>query len=95
VGTGNDFARTIGIPLDPEDAAHVVLARRLGPIDLVIDDAGTAVVNNARVGIGAEASRQASNWKERLGRLGYAVGAAHAALGFRSLRLLIEVDDEL
>ena len=95
VGTGNDFARAIGIPLDPEASANVVLTGRVGPIDLVIDDAGSVVVNNARVGIGAEASRQASKWKERLGRVGYAVGAVEAAIRLRSLGLLIEVDGEV
>jgi diacylglycerol kinase (ATP) len=95
LGTGNDFARAIGIPLDPEAAARAVLAGRVGPIDLVVEDAGDIVVNNVRIGIGAEASRQASKWKERLGRIGYAVGAVHAALGPPAVRLLIVVDEEV
>jgi diacylglycerol kinase (ATP) len=95
VGTGNDFARAVGIPLDPEAAARVVLAGRARPIDLVVDDGGNVVVNNVRVGIGAEASRKARKWKERLGRLGYAIGAAQAALRPPNLRLLIQVDDEV
>ena len=95
VGTGNDFARALGIPLDPEAAARAVLAGKVGPIDLVVDDAGEVVVNNVRVGMGADASRQAIKWKKRLGRLGYAIGAAKAALRPHVLRVLILVDDEL
>ena len=95
VGTGNDFARALGIPLDPEAAARAVLAGKVGPIDLVVDDAGDVVVNNVRVGMGADASRQAIKWKKRLGRLGYAIGAAKAALRPHVLRVLILVDDEL
>ena len=95
VGTGNDFARALGIPLDPEAAAHAVLAGKVGPIDLVVDDAGDVVVNNVRVGMGADASRQAIKWKRRLGRLGYAIGGAKAALRPHVLRVLILVDDEL
>jgi diacylglycerol kinase (ATP) len=95
VGTGNDFARAVGIPLDPEAAARAVLAGKVGPIDLVVDDAGDVVVNNVRVGMGADASRQAIKWKERLGRLGYAIGAAKAALRPNVLRVLILVDEEL
>ena len=95
VGTGNDFARALGIPLDPEAAARAVLAGKVGPIDLVVDDAGDVVVNNVRVGMGADASRQAIKWKKRLGRLGYAIGAARAALRPHVLRVLILVDDEL
>jgi diacylglycerol kinase (ATP) len=95
VGTGNDFARAVGIPLDPEAAARAVLAGKVGPIDLVVDDAGDVVVNNVRVGMGADASRQAIKWKKRLGRLGYAIGAVKAALRQRVLRVLILVDEEL
>jgi diacylglycerol kinase (ATP) len=95
VGTGNDFARALGIPFDPEAAARAVLAGKVGPIDLVVDDAGDVVVNNVRVGMGADASRQAIKWKERLGRLGYAIGAAKAALRPTVLRVLILVDEEL
>lgn len=95
IGTGNDFARAVGIPLDPEAAARAVLGGSVCPIDLVFDDAGNVVVNNIRVGIGAEASRQASKWKERLGRLGYAIGAVHAALRPPIVQLLIVVDEEV
>jgi diacylglycerol kinase (ATP) len=95
VGTGNDFARAVGIPLDPEAAARALLAGGVRPIDLVFDDAGNVVVNNVRVGIGAEASRQASEWKKRLGRIGYAVGAVHATLRPPIVRLLIVVDEEV
>jgi diacylglycerol kinase (ATP) len=95
VGTGNDFARAVGIPLEPEAAARAVLARKVGPIDLVVDDAGDVVVNNVRVGMGADASRQAIKWKKRLGRLGYAVGAVKAALRPQVLPVLIRVDEEL
>jgi diacylglycerol kinase family enzyme len=95
VGTGNDFARGAEIPLDPEAAARLLLTGRIGPIDLVIDDAGNVVVNNVRVGIGAEASRRARRWKERLGRPGYGVGALLAAFRPPDLRLRIDVDEEV
>ena len=95
VGTGNDFARAVGIPLDPEAAARAVLAGKVGPVDLVVDDAGDVVVNNVRVGMGAEASRQATKWKKRLGRPGYAIGAVKAALRPHVLRVLMRVDAEI
>jgi len=95
IGTGNDFARGAGIPLDPEEAARLILTGGTGPIDLVVDDAGGIVVNNVRVGIGAEASRKGRRWKQRLGRMGYAVGALLAVFRPLDLRLRIEVDSEL
>ena len=48
-----------------------------------------------RVGIGAEASRKGRRWKQRLGRLGYAVGAFLAVFRPLDLRLRIELDSEL
>jgi diacylglycerol kinase (ATP) len=95
VGTGNDFARAVGIPLDPEAAARAVLTGKVGPIDLVVDDAGDVVVNNVRVGMGADASRQAIKWKKLLGRPGYAIGALKAALRPHVLRVLMRVDEEI
>jgi len=40
LGTGNDLARTLGIPLDPADAARALVSGRPRPLDLVVDDAG-------------------------------------------------------
>ncbi len=94
LGTGNDFARGAGIPLDAEDAARVVLEGGLRPVDILVDCLGEVVVNNVHIGAGAEASRNASAWKKPLGRLGYLVGAATAALHPPFVRLRVEVDGE-
>src|SRR5215217_2483850 len=48
-----------------------------------------------RVGIGAEASRKGRRWKQRLSRLGYAVGVLLAVFRPLDLLLRIEVDSEL
>jgi len=95
LGTGNDFARGAGIPLDPEPAADVIVRGRRQKIDLVVDDAGGVVVNAVHVGVGAEAGRQAQQWKPRLGRLGYVVGALVAGIRSRGDQLRIEADDRL
>ena len=94
LGTGNDFARGAGIPLDPAEAARLVLSGSPTAVDLVTDDAGGVVVNNVHVGAGAEASRAAKRWK-RLGRAGYAVGAAVASLNPPAPRLRVTVDGRL
>ena len=75
LGTGNDFAATLGLPDDPVEAAQVVAAGRTRPIDLIIDGRDEVVVNAAHVGIGAEAAKAARPWKKALGPLGYVVGA--------------------
>ena len=92
LGTGNDFARGTGIPLEPREAADVVLAGRARPVDVLLDDTDSVVVNNVHLGIGAEASRKADVWKQRLGRLGYPMGAALAALRPESVRLRVRAD---
>lgn len=102
LGTGNDFARTLGIPLEPEYAARLVLDGALRRMDLLVDDADGIVVNSVHLGAGATAGRHGALWKERLGssssgrlnlgRLGYPIGAAVTALRPPALRLRVEVD---
>ena len=38
LGTGNDFARSAGIPLDVEGAARLVLDGEVRPVDLIVDE---------------------------------------------------------
>jgi YegS/Rv2252/BmrU family lipid kinase len=102
MGTGNDFARSLDIPLDVEEAARVVLDGEVRPMDLVVDELGEVVVNNVHVGAGAQASRRGARWKERLhkvgvgrvnlGRLGYPIGAVQAAFQPPSVHMHVEVD---
>jgi diacylglycerol kinase (ATP) len=102
MGTGNDFARSLDIPLDVEEAARVVLDGEVRPMDLIVDELGEIVVNNVHVGAGAQASRRGVRWKERLhkvgvgrvnlGRLGYPIGAVQAAFQPPSVHMHVEVD---
>jgi diacylglycerol kinase (ATP) len=97
LGTGNDFARSVGIPLEPLEAAGVLLAGESRPMDLIVDELGEVVVNNVHAGASVVASRYGAEWKERLsplglGILGYPVGAAIAAVNPPSVRARIEVD---
>ncbi|HET9422540.1 MAG TPA: diacylglycerol kinase family protein [Nocardioides sp.] len=105
LGTGNDFARGVGIPLDIEEAARVLLDGTPTPMDLIVDEVGHVVVNSVHVGAGAQASRRATRWKDRLGsvgvgkvnlgKLGYPIGAAITAWNPPLLRLRVEVDGEV
>jgi YegS/Rv2252/BmrU family lipid kinase len=100
LGTGNDFARTLGIPLDPAAAAEVLLTGSERPMDLIVDELGGVVVNNVHAGASAQASRRGARWKKRLGPygfgiLGYPIGAALAAVRPPFVRLRIEADDEV
>jgi diacylglycerol kinase (ATP) len=100
LGTGNDFARTLGIPLDPGEAAAALLAGQSRRLDLILDELGGVVVNSVHAGASAQASRRGARWKQRLGPygfgiLGYPIGAAMAALRPPFVRLRIEADGEV
>jgi diacylglycerol kinase (ATP) len=105
LGTGNDFARGTGIPLDIAEAARVILEGEPRKMDLVVDELGEVVVNGVHVGAGANASRRGARWKERLGsvgvgklnlgKVGYPIGALLTAWNPPLVRLHVEVDGEL
>lgn len=105
LGTGNDFARGTGIPLDIEDAARLVLAGEARKVDLLVDETGEIVVNIVHVGAGAQASRKGHTWKDRLGsigvgklnlgKLGYPIGALLAAANPPRHRLRVEIDGKV
>lgn len=100
LGTGNDFARSIGFPLDPEEAARALLEATPTPTDLIVDEVGEVVVNNVHVGTSALASRNAVGWKERLGPyglglVGYPLGVVMTAVRPPFVRLRVEVDGEV
>lgn len=94
LGTGNDFARTLGLPEDPIAAARALRSASRRTIDLIVDGEDRVVVNAAHVGIGADAAARAHPIKPVLGRVAYAVGAL-TTLFVRSPRLDVTIDDEV
>ncbi len=95
LGTGNDFARGVGLPLDPAEAAEVAATGTVRPVDLIVDHVGEVVVNNIHVGVGAQASHNAHTWKPFIGRAGYLMGAITASVRPPFFRFRVEVDGEV
>ncbi|GGD08091.1 diacylglycerol/lipid kinase family protein [Nocardioides daphniae] len=103
LGTGNDFARGVELPLEADAAARALVAATARPVDLVVADDGTVVVNNVHLGAGAQAARYGAELKEKLGeagvgkvnlgKLGYPLGAIKAA-ATEPVRVRIEVDGQ-
>ncbi len=95
LGTGNDFARGLGIPLDSVEAAQQLLTVSPRPLDLVVDDEGGVVVNAVHVGVGVEAAVAAHGLKSRYGRFGYVLGAMRTGFVTPGLFLRVVVDGEV
>lgn len=88
-GTANDLARTVGIPLDFEAAAAVILAGHTTPIDVGMVN-GHAFFNVASIGLSSELAQKIDpQTKKRFGRLGYAIAALRIMGNARRFRARI------
>ena len=92
LGTGNDLARTLDIPLDPADAARTLLESEPRPLDLLVDDVGGIVVNVVHLGVGAEAAERAAALRSGIGKAAYAVGGVLAGATATGWNLRVVVD---
>ena len=92
LGTANDFARTIGIPSDPREAAVLILSTTPRSIDLG-EVNGHLFFNVASIGFSAElASELTEHAKKRWGTLGYAIVAARLLARSRLFTAYVEHD---
>lgn len=92
MGTGNDLARTLGVPLGPEAAARALLRAQPRELDLLVDDAGGVVVNVVHAGVGAEAAARAGALKSGLGKAAYPLGGVVAGATATGWDLRVSVD---
>ena len=93
LGTGNDLARSLRLPLDPVAAARVALRGRPRDLELLVDGHERITVNTVHAGIGAAATARAQRLKGVLRAGAYPVGALWAGVGAgRGFRLRVEVD---
>ena len=99
LGTGNDFARNHDIPLEPQEAADVVLAANARAVDAIeLRDDGThreLVANNLHLGMGVDSARAAQRWKPVLKRFAYPVATAWTGATGGSAPLRVTVEDEV
>ncbi len=92
LGTGNDLAPGLGIPLDPALAAAAVVDGTPRRLDLIADDQGGVVVNAAHAGLGVRAATVVQGMKDVLGPLAYPLGALVAGVREQGWTLDVEVD---
>ena len=100
-GTGNDLARTLGVPADPEGAAEALRAGRVRSLDAARARSAKVgerfFVNVAVGGAGAEVSEAAEDggFKGRWGKLAYSRAFFEVARSFDApdVRLVIDGDE--
>ena len=92
-GRGNDLARVLGIPDDPEGAVETIATGHARQID-VGEANGKRFLGIASTGFDSEANRIANETRLPLGNLVYAYGALRALLGWKPVRFTIRVDEE-
>lgn len=89
LGTANDLARTLGIPLDPAKAAAVIAAGRERRVDLGLAN-DHPFFNVASVGFGVDLTRALTrDAKSRWGALGYALAGIKVLSRMRPFRTYI------
>lgn len=89
IGSGNDFARALGLPRDPVDAARVIVQARPRPID-VGEVNGRYFLTIAGAGFDGEVAQQVNRWPKLLG------GTATYLLGILKMLVVYEpVDSEI
>ncbi len=92
-GRGNDLARVLGIPLDPEAAIEVVLAGESRAID-VGEANGRRFLGIASVGFDSEANRHANETRFMRGNLVYLYAALRTMATWKSARFTIAIGEQ-
>jgi diacylglycerol kinase (ATP) len=93
VGTANDFARRLGLPLELSAAARLaVCGTQVQKLELGWMEE-RPFVNVASAGLPGPAARTAKAWKKPLGALGYAAGALVAGVTAKALSVEVSCDD--
>ena len=92
-GRGNDLARVLGIPDDPELAVDVLLAGETRQID-VGEVNGKRFLGIVSVGFDSEANRLANETHFLRGNLVYAFAAIRTLMRWKPGRFTVRVDDE-
>lgn len=92
-GRGNDFARVLGIPTEPQEAVAVLAEGAIRRIDLGEVD-GRAFVGIASCGFDSDANRIANETRLIKGNLVYAYAALRALVAWKPATFTITLDGE-
>lgn len=93
-GTGNDFARTMGIPLSPTAACDVLLTGVTVPLDLGMYN-GIYFYNAIGAGLDAEVAAEANRTFKRFSSIAYILALLKQLAIYRPQPVTIEVDGKI
>lgn len=93
-GTGNDLARSLDVPLDPEEALYSLLSGTKKYIDFGRIN-GNLFLNVASMGLDAEIVKRTEKIKRIIkGGIAYTISLIITLIVFKSKKLTIELDKE-
>jgi YegS/Rv2252/BmrU family lipid kinase len=92
-GRGNDFARKLGIPLEPEAAVEVLTTGAVRTVDLA-EAGGRAYLGIASAGIDSDVQVIANGTRLDLGTGVYLYGALRALATWKAARWTVTLDGE-
>jgi YegS/Rv2252/BmrU family lipid kinase len=94
LGTGNDAARSLGVPHDLEDAVRAAVDGRCRPVDLIrVGD--RFVLNAIGVGLTANINDRAAKIKWVRGISVYLIAALSALVGYRAEKVRMVTEDRI
>jgi len=90
-GRGNDFARKLGIPSEPAQAAKLLQTGRLREVDLA-EAGGTSYLGILSAGVDSDVNRIALETRLKLGTFVYTYGVLRAIASFKAAAWEVVVD---
>lgn len=97
-GRGNDFARALGLPADPDELARVLLHHAPRPVDTIEVESAvhprTVVLGSVYAGVDALANRHANHARLLRGAASYYAGGLRAVATWRAATYRVTVDGE-
>jgi YegS/Rv2252/BmrU family lipid kinase len=97
-GRGNDFARALGLPTDPDELARVLLHNEPRPVDTIEVESAvhhrTVVLGSVYAGVDALANRHANSARLLRGAASYYAGGLRAVTTWRPADYRVTVDGQ-
>lgn len=93
-GTGNDLARSLKIPFDPEQALNTIWAGQYKKIDVGMVN-GRPFLNIASIGFDSAVVKNTEKIKKRVkSKLAYIIGILVTLIGFKDIKVKLQTDDQ-